>query len=131
MFNGMLSLLCKPHKLAPRSSIPQIKGSLQEMTLRVFRAVIHEGCSHAQPTLSHSYTYLDTGSVFRQHIGGCSLALVEGTLTHVCAHTFMYSYSILNQATEWRTQTLTPTHAHVCAHMQQPPCPGMAPLAPP
>lgn len=84
MFNVMLNLPFKITQVGPTLLHSSNQGSLQEMTLSVFQAVIHEGCSHVQPTLAHSYTYLDTGSGFRRHIGGYSIILVEATLTHVC-----------------------------------------------
>lgn len=50
MFHVTLNLLFKPQRLAhaPHSSCSSNQGSLWEMTLSVFRAVVHEGCSHVQ-----------------------------------------------------------------------------------
>lgn len=81
MFNVTPHLLFKLHRLAqcsPISHRSSNRGSLQEVTLRVFWAVICGGCSHVQ---AHAYiliyNYSDTGSRSRPHTGRCSTTLVE------------------------------------------------------
>lgn len=81
MFSVMVNLLFKLHRLVRCSPIPHCslnRGSLQEVTLRVFWAVICGRCSHVQ---AHAcvliYTYWDTSSRSTPHLGRCSITLVE------------------------------------------------------
>lgn len=80
------------------------------------------------------HTYTPTWTV-APGLGPTQVGVLEPWLKKrslMYVHIHMYSYSILNiLLAEWQTQTPSPTHAHVCTHMQQPPRPGTAPLAPP
>ena len=111
MFRVTLNLLFKPQRLAhaPHSSRSSNQGSLQEMTLSVFRAVIREGCSHGQ---AHAGTlmYLLGRALWAPRRRMCH-TLDEQTLVY----THIHMYSILN--TGWQRGGLRhaplPTHVYM------------------